>query len=120
MKILQPLKKFHFANPLQKSEIFDPLRKSRQRGVCILNGMAPDVTHWTYIWRTICKLPSNLDFDKILKYWRTLTLLFPFNTCIFIVAEKHLEATLKINQCNGSICITQLYIEYGRITMIVD
>ena len=32
MKILQPLKKFHFANPLQKSEIFDPLRKSRQRG----------------------------------------------------------------------------------------
>ena len=31
----QTLKKFHLANPVQKSEIFDPLRKSRQRGVYI-------------------------------------------------------------------------------------
>ena len=42
MKILQPLKKFHFANPLQKSEIFDPLRKSRQRGGVYIKWNGPD------------------------------------------------------------------------------
>ena len=37
------------------------------------------------------------------------------NTGISIVAEKHLEATLKINRCNGSICITQLLNMEGKI-----
>ena len=66
------------------------------------------MSYWTCIWRTIYKFSSNLNFDKILKYWRTLTLLLAYNKCISIVAEKHREATSKINQCNGSICITQL------------
>ena len=61
------------------------------------------MSHWTYIWMTIYKFSSNLNFDTILKYWRTLTLLLALNTCIPIVAEKHLKATLKINHCNGSI-----------------
>ena len=73
------------------------------------------MSHCTYIWRTIYKFSSNLNFDEILKYWRTLTLLLALNTCISIVAEKHLEATLKINQCNGSICITQLLNMEGEI-----
>lgn len=28
------------------------------------------------LWRTIYKFSSNLNFDKMLKYWKTLTLSF--------------------------------------------
>ena len=55
MKILQPLKKFHFANPLQKSEIFDPLRKSRQRGGVYIKWNGPYIlAQWSDMaWITL-------------------------------------------------------------------
>ena len=66
------------------------------------------MSHWAYVWRTIYKFSSNLNFDKMLTYRKILTLLLSFKPCrLLIHAWRHayllllesiyrLKATLKI------------------------